>query len=490
MAPLPLLSGPPPRKSSETCRKCSKKFNLLLNRSRTCGHCGFSYCQDHCTHRALTPRQSDSFSLRSGGGSSGSGYEEEHCCGFCISFVKITSLEYEKLEALSIKELKGYISAYNIQIPLGLHEKSEFVRLIFNSRTLNGCLNERREDYFREKTVPPAPSEAPPSTNVFTNFLNEFSDPAPSSSSSRRASNTDRPSPSPQPNNASSSRRPSAPQQQPNSNPPSSRPQPSSNNQRTSPRPPPSSSNNQPRPPPPPSASRASPNPRPRPSPPQPPQPPPTHATRPPTLSELILLQSQSQSENSIIPDLSVRILKSILSTHHVRSDGILEKSELVEKVVRLVREESERLRRMEVEERREELEAAEAGVRAGAGGEGEWEAIPEWILAEGRAEEERRERESGSGAGDASSEGRETEVKTKEVSKPAPPPSVAPAPMAERSGLCVICCDRDAIIASVDCGHLALCSECSDMVMGGNRECPLCRTVMRPAGLLRIYSS
>jgi hypothetical protein len=44
--PLPLLSGPPPRVSSEACRKCGKKFNLLLNRSRTCGHDGFLYCQE------------------------------------------------------------------------------------------------------------------------------------------------------------------------------------------------------------------------------------------------------------------------------------------------------------------------------------------------------------------------------------------------------------------------------------------------------------
>jgi len=118
---------------------------------------------------------------------------------------------------------------------------------------------------------------------------------------------------------------------------------------------------------------------------------------------------------------------------------------------VRLVRDESERLRRMEVEERREAMASAEAGVRAaaasagasGGGREGEWEAIPEWILAEGRAEEERVRRINGEG-GNASNGNGMVEKKEEMVPKPTPSTS-APAPMAERerSGLCVICCDR-----------------------------------------------
>jgi len=62
---------------------------------------------------------------------------------------------------------------------------------------------------------------------------------------------------------------------------------------------------------------------------------------------------------------------------------------------------------------------------------------------------------------------------------------------MAERSGLCVICQDEEANIAIVDCGHLALCRGCSDMVMSSSRECPLCRTrIVTEARLLRIFKS
>lgn len=37
---LPLLSGQPQYVPSETCRKCSKEFNILFARSRSCNHCG------------------------------------------------------------------------------------------------------------------------------------------------------------------------------------------------------------------------------------------------------------------------------------------------------------------------------------------------------------------------------------------------------------------------------------------------------------------
>jgi len=58
-----------------------------------------------------------------------------------------------------------------------------------------------------------------------------------------------------------------------------------------------------------------------------------------------------------------------------------------------------------------------------------------------------------------------------------------------ERSGLCVICQDEEANIVVVDCGHLAMCRNCSDLVMSTNRECPLCRTrIVTQQRLLRVF--
>ncbi|KAF7361250.1 RING-finger domain-containing protein [Mycena sanguinolenta] len=62
------------------------------------------------------------------------------------------------------------------------------------------------------------------------------------------------------------------------------------------------------------------------------------------------------------------------------------------------------------------------------------------------------------------------------------------PSRSERNTGLCVICQDEEATMAGVDCGHLAMCRECSDQIMRGSRECPLCRT--RIARLIRIFRS
>ncbi|KAJ2969940.1 hypothetical protein NUW54_g12848 [Trametes sanguinea] len=97
------------------------------------------------------------------------------------------------------------------------------------------------------------------------------------------------------------------------------------------------------------------------------------------------------------------------------------------------------------------------------------------------------------------------------------PPPTSTLTPKAqamasrlERTGLCVICQDEEANIAIVDCGyvmsiriqcacsgssfedsHLAMCRECSDLIMKSTRECPLCRTrIVTESRLLRIFKA
>lgn len=55
--------------------------------------------------------------------------------------------------------------------------------------------------------------------------------------------------------------------------------------------------------------------------------------------------------------------------------------------------------------------------------------------------------------------------------------------------GLCIVCQDEEATLAAVDCGHLAMCTHCADLVMATSKECPLCRTrIVTPQRLIRIY--
>jgi len=73
----------------------------------------------------------------------------------------------------------------------------------------------------------------------------------------------------------------------------------------------------------------------------------------------------------------------------------------------------------------------------------------------------------------------------------PLPPKAQAMAATLERTGLCVICQDEEANIAIVDCGHLAMCRGCSDLILNSSRECPLCRTrIVTEQRLLRIYKT
>ncbi|KAF7361252.1 E3 ubiquitin-protein ligase [Mycena sanguinolenta] len=62
------------------------------------------------------------------------------------------------------------------------------------------------------------------------------------------------------------------------------------------------------------------------------------------------------------------------------------------------------------------------------------------------------------------------------------------PPSHSERTGLCVVCQDEEAIMAGVDCGHLAMCRKCSEPIMRGSRECPLCRRWI--PRLIRIFKT
>lgn len=123
------------------------------------------------------------------------------------------------------------------------------------------------------------------------------------------------------------------------------------------------------------------------------------------------------------IKSLSVGALKAILFQNHVNARLLLEKSDLVAKVVTLVEDE----RRERERKAREEEEEAVERQRV--------------MMEEQRAREEslrsRELDEDGSG----------------KAAPPLPPKAQAMAATLERTGLCVICQDEDANIAIVDCG-------------------------------------
>jgi Zinc finger, C3HC4 type (RING finger) len=233
---------------------------------------------------------------------------------------------------------------------------------------------------------------------------------------------------------------------------------------------------------------------------------------------------------------LSIGSLKSILFTNHVAAGQVLEKAELVRKVVTLVddeRRERERQRQIqELEEmerlQREQERRDEADRRAREQTEQQRRERAE------RAQQRIEEEEDPDRPGGTSQPALGTPETSPVITNPgepegrnesAPPPRSppkAPSPQAsapppppprpiERSGLCVVCQDEEANIAIVDCGyvssegsarqttlthlitcrHLCMCRGCSDLIMSSSRECPLCRTrIVTEARLLRIFKS
>ncbi|KAJ6510399.1 hypothetical protein C8R45DRAFT_963989 [Mycena sanguinolenta] len=59
-----------------------------------------------------------------------------------------------------------------------------------------------------------------------------------------------------------------------------------------------------------------------------------------------------------------------------------------------------------------------------------------------------------------------------------------------ERPGHCAICREEEAIMAPIDCGHLAMCRQCSDGVMNTSRLCPICRQRIEEGRLIRIFKT
>jgi len=188
---------------------------------------------------------------------------------------------------------------------------------------------------------------------------------------------------------------------------------------------------------------------------------PPSAAPPAPSLDELLAMTDDE------ISHMSISALKAVLFQNHVNARLLLEKSDLVARVHALLGDERhERAREATIHAREEEeMMARERAM------------MDEYH----REEQTRQDREQAHSGDDAQHS----------ESKASPPPMMGTSADLERNGLCVVCQDEEANIAIVDCGHLAMCRNCSDLIMSSSRECPLCRTrIVTEARLLRIFKS
>lgn len=204
-------------------------------------------------------------------------------------------------------------------------------------------------------------------------------------------------------------------------------------------------------------------------------------------------------------------MLKKILWDAHVRiPPGICEKEDLVERVWVFLEEERRRVDGDSDEDYQEDVDTGGSDAQSGPADLGYWS-------SSGSDHNDDRIYELGAGGYERTGrdDGGSREMGADPQSRPTTPQLSGSQPQsaqphtstdsvrsrgksqhnkhmeAERSGLCVICQDAEANIAIVDCGHLAMCRECSDLVMQSSRECPLCRTrIITEARLLRIFKT
>ncbi|KZV65770.1 hypothetical protein PENSPDRAFT_655480 [Peniophora sp. CONT] len=474
---LPLLSGPVPTFHSDNqnadiaCRKCNKEFNVLFTRARRCNHCGYHYCSSCTDYTALMPRVDGDTT----------GWDPVPVCGFCIENLNITAGGRNYLRSLPLSRLKRYLTAYNIKTPPVL-EKDDLIEAIIKARGPNGCLSNTQEDFYRLHSVPngrlgrprglfsnrPPPQPAQPNAQAPSPSPSAFARPDLHGSAS---SNPSQPPPQRQP--------PPSAHYVPRYAPPRSAPPPSHSPRPRYPSHPPS------RPDAPRSASGGVP-PRPATTAPATPRSPPPPV---PSLDELLTMSEEA------VAALSIGTLKAVLFRDHVNARLLLEKGELVARVRLLIEDErQERAREAAAREREEQEIIARQHAM-----------MEEQRLREERLREEREraaaaasasegvtEGHAGNEASDETGEGKPgtPPAENKPAVPPPPPPRMSMA-AAERTGLCVICQDEEANIAIVDCGHMAMCRACSELVMASSRECPLCRTrIVTEQRLLRIFKT
>ncbi|KAF9522210.1 hypothetical protein CPB83DRAFT_864773 [Crepidotus variabilis] len=581
---LPLLSGPPPPqestgRSTDACRKCNKEFNVLFTRSRRCNHCGYTFCHSCTDYQALMPRT---------GNDTITGYDPMNVCGFCIEYLTITASGRTQLKGMAMSKLKNYLNVYNIKTERVV-EKDDLIDAVISARAPNGCLPRVHENFYRKNSVPnratggnrrgffnnsrsgqpssssqPPPPQRrdtrpefarpdlepdnppPPPPREPQPYATRNTPPRPQPSQQRQQQQqhySPPPGPPPRPHSAYGYAPPQGPPPQFHTPPQqgpyggynphyhqASPPQPQYNfpHGRSPPQQQHNARNPGPAPPPPPrhtNQQQSQSNPGPPPAP--PPRPRAASTAPPPTLQEMLTMTPDA------ISSMSIGNLKRVLFTNHVNAGQILEKSELVRKVMQLVDQEKRERERQQRAEEMEEMERIQRDIeaaqerenaerdrvnrgrdqrrdqdrdvwdRAGRGeptqgtshdqdgsdqlsvvtdsSDGDWQRGRHYSRSSSRGHTRSR-----SPANTSSSP-----PKPMANSPPKAPPVFSKASVAERTGLCVVCQDEEANIAIVDCGHLAMCRGCSDLIMSSSRECPLCRTrIVTESRLLRIFKT
>ncbi|KAL7422178.1 hypothetical protein Q5752_002823 [Cryptotrichosporon argae] len=458
---LPILSGPPPVVESPACRQCGQSFNPLWRRAHACGHCGYEYCSSCLSDgQALMPRRAAAGGGGSGSSGGGGGGVGAALAEGIAEIKDVFGLKKDSATSSGSSGAGSETSGYDVE-SVCLPCLSMLQVTAAPVQTLRALPIKRLKDYLAAYDIPcVGPREKDDFVQAVLKARNPQTGCLPPANESyyRRKSvpklgQASTLTPSARPPPARPAPPPSRPPQQQYRPPYPPRAQPPSASARPAAAPRPA--------PPRPAAQPARPPPRPAASP-APPPPPPV-----PTILSLVALPK------SYLSSLSIGTLKAILYENHVRVDygQVLEKQELINRVSELIDDERKRLERQRLEEERL---AAPPVVRNGH--------VP-----------------SPNGAVDDAAT--DPSAPPAAPATPAPADAAAaapaaaathvptgPAPEMER-GLCVVCQDEEATLAVVDCGHLAMCAHCSDLVMATTRECPLCRTrIVTPQRLIRIY--
>jgi hypothetical protein len=166
------------------------------------------------------------------------------------------------------------------------------------------------------------------------------------------------------------------------------------------------------------------------------------------------------------IASLSIGALKSILFANHVTTGLILEKGDLVKKVLVLVdNEKVERVRQRQMEER-EEMERLQRAMETMHGTDHFERSTEEQTEGRQTGDRDHQDDESGldydipmhrSDGESTENEGHHETNHSHSSSTPAasPPHPKPTGSIFERPGMCVICQDEDANIAIIDCGYV-----------------------------------